>query len=447
MRTADIDGDGAIDIVATGAETIVFFNNGNRAVTTPGISLGADSGGSALALLEWNGDGAPDIAVGGLNGRSIEIFVNDGSGGFASAASLQGGDLANVSDLQEIDVNSDGLSELLATGSGGTAILKRGAEGAIDVSPLVTGAGRDLAIADFDQDGDQDFVVVRAADRRVELIYNAGDGSVSGSSSLDLGSVANVSASDLNGDGAPDLLVAIDGSDMNPPRNSVLYQQGNGAFEAGQSFGASPVNALVAGDIDADGWQDIVAINDAGVHQLYLGSASGSFALAAEQIVSMGMQRGVLTDFNSDESLDLILVGRSAGVLEIHANNGIGRLGLGDRNNPDIELLGEASVNIPAGQEYLDPGATAFDDIDGDITDKIVVSGSINSTVVGTQTISYSVADRAGNLATATRTVVVGVNEGTGGGGGGRLAPLFVMTLLAVFIARRGRRSPSVSRG
>ena len=195
------------------------------------------------------------------------------------------------------------------------------------------------------------------------------------------------------------------------------------------------------GDIDADGWSDVIAINAAGVHQLYLGSQDGSFSLAPEQIVSAGMQRGALTDFNSDESLDLILVGSNAGVLEIHANNGIGRLGLGDRRGPEIELIGEARVNIPAGQEYVDPGATAVDDIDGDISDKIDVSGSVNSTVVGTQTITYSVSDRAGNVASATRTVVVGVNEGTGGGGGGRLTPLFVIALLILFGLRRVRRS------
>lgn len=437
VRTADVDGDGAIDIVATGAETIVFFNNGNRAVTTPGNSLGADSGGSALALLEWNGDGALDIAVGGLNGRSVEIFVNDGTGGFGSAASLQGGTVASVEDLLEVDVDGDGLSELLATGSAGTALLKRSVEGGIDVVSLATAAGRDLAIADFDQDGDQDFLVVLAADRRVELFYNAGDGSIDRSASLDLGSVANVSAGDMNGDGAPDLLLAIDGNDMNPPRNRVLFQQGNGEFTVGQSFGASPVTALVPGDVNADGWPDIVAVNESGVHQLYLWSAQGSYALAPEQIVSAGMQRAALTDFNADESIDLILVGSAAGVLEIHANNGIGRLGLGDRIEPDIVLLGEARVNIPAGQQYLDPGATAVDDIDGDITDKIGVSGSVNSSVVGAHSITYSVSDRAGNRASVTRTVVVGVNEGTGGGGGGRLAPVFVMLLLALTFAGR----------
>ena len=436
----DFDGDGAIDIVTTGAQTIVFFNNGNRAVTTPGISLGPDSGGSALAVLDWNGDGSPDVAVGGLNGRSVEIFVNDGAGGLGSAASLQGGGIANVNDLQAVDVDSDGVSELIVTGSGGTALLDRAAAGGIEATPLTPGAGRDLAIADLDQDGDQDFIVVLAADRRVEIVYNAGDGSVANVTSLDQGSVSNVSAEDLNGDGAADLLLATDGDDMSAPQNSVLYQQGGGQFAPGQSFGASPVTALISGDIDADGWTDIIAINDAGVHQLYLGAQDGSFSLAPEQIVSAGMKRGVLTDFNSDDSLDLILVGSTAGVLEIHANNGIGRLGLGDRRNPDIELLGEANVNIPAGQAYVDPGATAVDDIDGDLTDKIEVSGTVNSTVVGTQTITYKVADRAGNLATATRTVVVGVNEGTGGGGGGRLTPFFVMALMILFGARRVRR-------
>ena len=206
VRTGDLDGDGAIDIVATGDETIVFFNNGNRAVTTPGSSLGADSGGTALALLEWNGDGFPDIAIGGLNGRSVEVFVNDGGGGFALGSSVPGDGVGSVSDLLEADVDGDGLSELLVTGSGGTAILRRAAEGGIAVTSLATGAGRDLAIADFDQDGDPDYVVVLAADRRVDLLFNAGDGSVAGSSSLDLGSVANVEAGDLDGDGAADLL-------------------------------------------------------------------------------------------------------------------------------------------------------------------------------------------------------------------------------------------------
>ena len=62
--------------------------------------------------------------------------------------------------------------------------------------------------------------------------------------------------------------------------------------------------------------------------------------------------------------------------------------------------------------------------------------GSVNPAVVGTYTVSYSVADRAGNKASATRTVKVGVNEGVGGGGGGRISPAFVALLLLLVTGR-----------
>ncbi|MDX2410905.1 MAG: DUF5011 domain-containing protein, partial [Woeseiaceae bacterium] len=163
------------------------------------------------------------------------------------------------------------------------------------------------------------------------------------------------------------------------------------------------------------------------------------FTLAAEQIVSNGMRRGVLVDFNGDESLDLVLAGRDATVLEIHANNGIGRLGLGDRLAPALQLVGDATISIAAGQEFVDPGATAVDDVDGDISNDIEVSGSINSSAVGTQTISYKVADRAGNTTAKVRTVNVGVNKGTGGSGGGAVAPTFIVILMLVAAAKRRR--------
>jgi len=441
VDAGDLDGDGEVDIVATGGQTFVFSNNGNRAVTTPGRSLGAGTGGSAVTLLDWNGDGSLDIAVGGLVGSTAEIFVNDRNGGFNSAERLQTGGIGSVNDMVATDLNNNGRSELVLTGSLGTLILRGRSQGGFDVTLLSSGAGLDLAVTDIDQDGDQDIIVVRTADRAVDLHYNGGDGISYSRTRLNHGSVATVCADDLDGDGAPDLLLGIDGDDLSVPENLVLYQQGGGSFSSGGSFGASPVTALLSGDVDGDGRPDVVAVNEAGVHQLYLGSSGGGFSLAPEQIVSGGMRRGMLSDFNGDESLDLIMVGSAASVLEIHANNGIGRLGLGDRIAPDLQLVGEASVNIPAGQDYLDPGATAIDDIDGDISEQIVVSGTINATVVGTQSITYSVADRAGNLVSVTRTVVVGVNQGTGGGGGGHIAPIFIIVLIFLLAAPRIRNA------
>jgi hypothetical protein len=439
VDTGDLDGDGAMDIVATAGQTFVFFNDGNRAVTTPGTSLGSDSGGVAVTVLDWNGDGSMDIAVGGLAGRAAEIFVNDRSGGFSSAEQLQSSDVGSVNDIAAADLNNDGQSELVLAGSSGTVVFRGRSEGGFDQLALSSGAGLDLAVSDIDQDGDKDLVVVREADRAVDLHYNVGDGASFSSTSLNHGSVATACAQDLNGDGATDLLLGIDGDDLNAPENKVLVQQGDGSFAASGSFGASPVTALISGDIDIDGWPDVVAVNEAGVHQLYLGSSAGGLALAPEQIISDGMHRGVLADFNGDESLDLIMVGRDAGVLEIHANNGIGKLGLGDRIAPNLQLLGEATIDIPAGVEWLDPGATAIDDIDGDISDQIEIAGTINTSLVGTQRLTYSAKDRAGNTMSAVRTVNVGVNEGTGGSGGGALAPVLLVLLGLLAAGRRHR--------
>jgi hypothetical protein len=436
VDAGDVNGDGEIDIVATNGQTLVFLNNGNRSVTTPGISLGPDSGGSAVTLLDWNGDSSPDIAVAGLIGAAVEIFVNDGSGSFSSAERLQSNGAVNVNDILAADLNADGRSEIVVTGSLGTLIMSGQTQGGFEQLALSSGVGLDLAVTDADLDGDQDIVVVRQADRAVDIHYNSGDGTAFSRTRNDYGSVAAVRGADLNADGAPDLLLSVDGDDLTPPRNKVYYQQSDGTFAPGGSFGASPISTLLSGDVNLDGWQDVVTVNEAGVHQLYLGSGSGGFALSPEQIVSNGMRRGVLTDFNSDESLDLILVGPDAGVLEIHANNGIGRLGLGDRVAPSLQLLGETTINIAAGEPYTDPGATAMDDIDGDISDQIQTTGVINPVTVGKQTITYRVEDKAGNSSSAVRTVNVGVNSGQGGSGGGILAPVFIFMLMVIAAIR-----------
>ena len=435
VDTGDIDGDGFIDVVASADETIVFFNNGAREVTTPGTSLGGGTGGTAVAVLDWNGDGSLDIAVGGLGNRTAEVFLNDQAGGFESAERLADGGVGTVNDMIATDLNGDGLSDLVLTGSQGTLVLRALSGGGYTTIELSTGAGLDLSSADFDQDGDQDIVVVKLSNRAVDVHTN--NGSNFGRTRLNQGSVATVNAADLNGDGAPDLLLGIDGSDLTAPGNRVLYRQSGGGFSAGVNFGASPVSALVAGDVNLDGWTDVIGINTAGVHQVYLGSSSNTLTLDAEQIVSAGMRRGLLADFNSDQSLDLIMIGLDAGVLEIHANNGIGRLGLGDRIAPEVTLNGAASIDIPAGGIFEDPGATAVDDIDGDLTDQIEVSGSVNPNSVGSQRITYTVRDRAGNQDSVSRTVNVGVNQGTGGSGGGSPSLLLLLGLLILVCRKR----------
>jgi hypothetical protein len=73
-----------------------------------------------------------------------------------------------------------------------------------------------------------------------------------------------------------------------------------------------------------------------------------------------------------------------------------------------ITLKGEASITLEVGDSFTDPGATATDAVDGNLTDSITVTGSVNTAVVGEYTLTYNVTDAAGNAATkVTRTVVV----------------------------------------
>jgi hypothetical protein len=265
------------------------------------------------------------------------------------------------------------------------------------------------------------------------LLRNMQNGTFALQGSFQQGSVAKLSAADLDGDGDADLLLAIDGDDLGPPHVQLMLRQSEWNFVAGITLGASTVSDLLTGDFNADGQLDIVTVNTAGVHQVYVGSAGGQYTLDPEQVVSPGMQTGAVADFNADDSLDLILVGGDASVLELHANNGIGRLGPGDIIAPELSLIGAAEITVPAGAEYIDEGATATDDIDGDLTDTIVVSGGVNTAVVGTYTITYTVSDRASNATQATRRVVVGVNQGAGGdGGGGGVFSLFSLMMLVL---------------
>jgi hypothetical protein len=85
-------------------------------------------------------------------------------------------------------------------------------------------------------------------------------------------------------------------------------------------------------------------------------------------------------------------------------NNG----GTADATAPVITLTGDSQMTLDTGESFTDPGATAADDTDGDISGSVAVSGTVDTSTAGTYTLTYNVADAAGNAATAvTRTVIV----------------------------------------
>lgn len=109
---------------------------------------------------------------------------------------------------------------------------------------------------------------------------------------------------------------------------------------------------------------------------------------------------------------------------------------------PVITLVGANPFNLTVGDTFVDPGATAADAEDGNLTPAITSTSTVNVAVVGTYGVTYSVTDTGGLSASTTRTVNVNpasnppVNPpaetggGGGGGGGGHRHPIVTGEIL-----------------
>ena len=78
-----------------------------------------------------------------------------------------------------------------------------------------------------------------------------------------------------------------------------------------------------------------------------------------------------------------------------------------DSTAPIITLNGQAISTVNLNSTYTDAGATATDDVDGDLTSSIVTTGVVNTSIEGDYIITYTVSDTSGNTATTTRQVIV----------------------------------------
>jgi len=75
---------------------------------------------------------------------------------------------------------------------------------------------------------------------------------------------------------------------------------------------------------------------------------------------------------------------------------------------PRVRLIGNSTVHVMQNGLYIDQGAIAVDNIDGNLTGGIVTAGlPVNTTTIGTKTVTYSSTDFSGNVGTATRKVRV----------------------------------------
>ncbi len=70
-----------------------------------------------------------------------------------------------------------------------------------------------------------------------------------------------------------------------------------------------------------------------------------------------------------------------------------------DTTPPVITLKGDTLMFVNKDSLYVEPGYTATDDTDGDITNKVSIKGHVDTSVEGTYFLYYDVSDAAGNAA------------------------------------------------
>lgn len=78
-----------------------------------------------------------------------------------------------------------------------------------------------------------------------------------------------------------------------------------------------------------------------------------------------------------------------------------------DNEPPVITILGDNPISVCIDSEYLDAGATARDNEDGDISSNIETNSNVNTSDVGIYRVTYTVKDEAGNQAVEQREVNV----------------------------------------
>lgn len=93
--------------------------------------------------------------------------------------------------------------------------------------------------------------------------------------------------------------------------------------------------------------------------------------------------------------------------------NKVRKINVIDREKPVIKLNGDEVVYLYKGDVYIDKGAHAEDNYDGDISNKILIENNINNKKIGEYKVKYVIKDSSGNENSITRKVIVTTSKNT----------------------------------
>ena len=255
----------------------------------------------------------------------------------------------NTMDGHAVDIDQDGDTDLiLAIEFRSNIILINDGSGVLtDESaarfPAAGHDSEDIAVADFDADGDLDIIFVSEDDQTNEYYLNNGAAVFSSvNERIPVRGTSNsVETADLNQDGAPDLIIGNQG------QNVILINDGRGYFqdETAERLprGTATTQDIELADIDADGDLDIIEANET-FNQILINNGSGVFQDETKiRLPGVNDQtREVdLGDIDQDGDLDIFFANVDFGGI----GNPQNRLLLNDGTGNFTEITGNALPN------------------------------------------------------------------------------------------------------
>jgi hypothetical protein len=226
---------------------------------------------NSIEVADFDRDGSPDLAVANDDDSSVIILLNDGHGKFSPASGSPFFTNQHPNDIAIADFNKDGnpdlaianteiaeLTLLLGNGKGGFAQAPHSPY-KVHARPSTHG----VAVADFNRDGYLDMATDDWGENKVSVIFGDSDLNFGHQTFYSVGKrpYQRLRTADVNQDGKPDLIT----TNLESNNSTVLLGQGNGSFKEapGSPFpcGDAPF-AVAIGDINGDGHPDL-AITDA----------------------------------------------------------------------------------------------------------------------------------------------------------------------------------------
>ncbi len=341
---ADFNNDGSIDLMTTDKDAHSFYvllNNGqsnfNTVTEYPAGDLPLRG-----TINDFNNDGFMDIAVVNQGGNSLTVYRNsaDDDAIFKNRKDYKIGDWPR--DLTSSDLNNDGWIDIASVSStdhklwlnlntGNSTVLF---SSAINYSTEQSPVG--IASGDLNNDEIDDLAIINVGANitvngaryyySVSVLINKGNAEFEPRVNYIIGkNPAKVLIDDLNNDGLLDIAT----SNRAGYNISVLLNKGSGKFQNAVNYSLidRPYSGrtLRTGDVDGDGFKDIVSISSKlNTLEVLINNGNGTFQDYIDYQIPLRPVDLFLADFDVDGDLDAAICSQDDSSVAIVPNNGDG---------------------------------------------------------------------------------------------------------------------------